>query len=275
MRMDEPYSTHGENVENENGADPFPELEFRRLLRSHPLPTGLRERVLAAVRAEVTRVQATVPESVETLRRARRWRRRGFLTAGVTAAVAGLWLSARWWTPSQRPVRSVGPELLMMTAVTRFDAAVTNRLWGRGESVEIARQMTLGANGDWPQRNFGPWPQVSRRNEPDFCGQTAWAYDVRSATGILATLYTMRAMAADAEEEPSRIPDDVTLKTVGLSDRIPDRAMYPTAGRAAAAWAENRANIPPPLQRVFVLVVAGQPDDYRRFLAPQITGTIG
>ncbi|MDO4557818.1 MAG: hypothetical protein Q4C47_02505 [Planctomycetia bacterium] len=265
------------NETDDDGRIPgvFPESEFRRLLHAHPIPEGVRERILTAVRAESVRWAAETPGTPDIRPERNRRRRRWFLVTGISAAAGGLLLSGRWRSAPRQNVRTVGPELLMMTAVTRFDEAMTNRIWGVGRSMDTADQRRIVALGDWPQQNFGPYPQACYREEPDFCGQTALTYDLRCTDGIRASLYSIRAITKNTENtESGESRSDVALRTTGLPEQIPERAMYPTAGRAAAAWAEPMKQTPA-LHRVFVLVVAGQPDDYRQFLAPQITGTIG
>ncbi len=196
------------------------------------------------------------------------WGRRCFL-AGLGAAAFG---GVVWWRqlrqPPQIATRTLSPEWLMMTGVSLFDAAVANRTWGTGALVQESDQAVLSERSLWPREGFGPFLVVRQREESGFLGRTATAYDIRHYAALMGTLFAItEASLWNTGTGNGTDENETRFQVGGLDSRIPEQAMHPTAGRCASAWQETN--------RLFVLVVAGQPEDYRRFLMPPMTGTLG
>lgn len=198
------------------------------------VPSGLQDRLMAALAAGAPRDVATPVVTVADNGRKSRWRIP--VTTGIallaTAAVLLLSLTVQWFNAGDDWM----PRAIAEAAVQRFPNEFDpreQRLWTNAKapsaSHPLSRHLSQGRNP----------PQCVVRN---VAGCSGVAYLLHGRTGVLGTLLvlTPRATLSSFPPNPPKSPQ------------------VDTAGCAAAAWRENN--------RLYVLVVAGNATDYISFL---------
>jgi len=243
----------------------FPELDevrerLQRLdrelgdaFRDVPVPEGLADRILARLTvgepgsmlpegevdspARADSPQATASSSileVPTKDRRRAWRR-GWLALAAPAALAASVLTV-FLMRGMRPAESRSPEQLCNDTIAFFLAD------SQGGSQSIASGSP--ALNAYPFSSGLPsqFPQITWRPIRDFLGRSGVAYDIVGPGGGAATLYVVYG--------PINTP---------LGSEPPGDPIHSTGQCSAAAWQEGSL--------VYVLVVAGEAEDYRRLLS--------
>jgi len=209
-----------------------------------PVPEGLADRILARLResprdlpagvnlAERPSIDLPQPASRAHEGGFRRLRRSWVVGAGMAVAIAAVLLIAALVGihPQQQP----GWEEVCNAAIERFNQDL---LAGGGKLAPAAQP-------DYPLSGFLSTQDLQVRWRPirDFFQYEGVAYDLIGPGGVTATLYV--------------VDDDGKISVEGAPPTDP----YNSGDRSSAAWRENGL--------LYVLVVAGQVKDYRRFIAP-------
>jgi len=207
-----------------------------------PVPEGLADRILARLRESpmgetlgtpLEEAPIDVPQPAPRLRAGGRLRRRTWMVgAGILGGVAAALLIAALVGihPQQQP----GWEEVCNAAIERFNQDL---LAGGGKLAPAAQP-------DYPLSGFLSTQDLQVRWRPirDFFQYEGVAYDLIGPGGVTATLYV--------------VDDDGKISVEGAPPTDP----YNSGDRSSAAWRENGL--------LYVLVVAGQVKDYRRFIAP-------
>ncbi len=202
-----------------------------------PLPEGLEQRVLAQLKAAGQASGSCEPtrQAEETTAVARSPRRRSLVRRHAVALAAGVVVAASVllvWAIALRSRPVVAEQAVLEEAIALFlqEAAGQPRgtlLSRKPSPVPYSEHLRTGGRTRW-------------RPVERFLGQPAIAFDVQAPGAGRITLYVVRCRA------------------VGLRAQPPARPKLNTRNCSAAAWQDGTL--------VYVLVVAGGPEQYRRML---------
>lgn len=223
------------------------------------VPTGLAERILSQLAsapvaelrpAEAATIQSTGDQfaspsarwsAVGSARRLGRsvWSRRYWVAGGLATAAAVL-LVVNWYGSAVH----YSPEKLL-AAVGQFDAARTP-----AEGVLLSQQQPPPG---FPKSNrIVSAGEIRWRSVAGVLGRKGVAYDLRTATGVTATLYVVRI---------GGLPNAPQIDAHRLPAAPPANPQPASGGASMAAWQEHG--------RLYVLVVHGDDNSYRQLIAPR------